>query len=134
MKIYSESKFIYNGNVVVCRMKSLVYLTVIHLKVPAREPFAFYTKGIARCSPEDKYNPKIGEALAESRATLKMYKKISVFLEQTKKDIQKLIHEANLDTTRYNELVAKEEAHLTDLLNNPAELIKAWLKTRKKNR
>lgn len=120
MKIYSESEFIYNGHVVICKMKSLVYL-----RVPSKEPFEFHTRGIAKCSPQDVYNAKLGEALAESRATLKLYKRISITQKQAKKGVQMLIHDLNLDTTRYNELVVKEKAHLTDLLNNPAELIKA---------
>lgn len=110
MKIYQEINFHQSGNVVVCVITAKINTFGVTFKVnPVR--------GIARCAPEDQFDLGKGRRIAESRATQKLYKRISSALNDalkgTYKDIEylknELIHVAKLQET--------EERHFEEVCN-----------------
>lgn len=88
----------------------------------------FVVRGAATCRPEDKYNPLLGERIAESRAKIRLYKffytlcvKLGTYYstllygEDTYHDADKGIIK---DLKKYRMLMNKEEDHIKDLLNS----------------
>lgn len=82
MKIYQKTKFHQSGKVVVCVMTA-------HVKTFGLTFNAGTVRGIARCAPEDEFDLKKGQMIAESKATQKLYNRIGSNLNKALKETMK---------------------------------------------
>lgn len=111
MKINQTSKFYVDSfkEVVVCVTTAKVSFTgVKDLEVTAR--------GIARCAPEDLFDQKKGEMLAESRATSKLYRKIQTVKKVVDNRIKRALALLEEDNAKLTTLIKTEEDHYQSLL------------------
>ena len=90
MKIYQKAKFVQNKNVVACILKATVGVNTAY---GDHENFVVVTRGIAKCAPQDKFDLRQGKMIAESRATLKLLKRVATL---HKKELKEAYHNANL--------------------------------------
>ncbi len=113
MKIGREKKFIHNKNVVVCIIKSRIFIRTACGYV---EEYVIITRGVAKCSPQDKFDLRQGKMIAESRAILKFLKRATALqkeeLEEAyynvsliEKDLEKLKTMSITESVHYDSLV-----------------------------
>lgn len=111
MKIIQTSKFYVDSfkRVVVCVTTAKVAFTgVSNLVVSAR--------GIARCAPEDQFDPKKGEMLSESRANSKLYRKIKTIKKVVDNRFKRVLALMEEDNNKLDTLIKTEEDHYQTLL------------------
>jgi hypothetical protein len=95
----------------------------------ANNQLIIYSKGIARCHPEDNYDSVLGERIAESRAKLRLYKFMYTFTKMLVTYYDTILyghHPTGIfyerDTIynamlKYNKLHTQESIHLEKLLS-----------------
>jgi hypothetical protein len=133
----------YNDNTTVVTLKGTIYQRdlpyipekiwqdLVKRNIDMRwDKLTFYVQGKAKKHPNDKFNPVIGERIAESRAKIKLYKTIGnlaydVYCWYMKTAtgffnfVNSFIEDNNLWGTyvKYNMLLAEERTHLKKLLD-----------------
>lgn len=110
MKIYQSAKFIQNGNVMVC-------ILTASINVNGATTPEFKVKGIARCAPEDKFDELTGKRIAESRATVKLYKKADALVAKHMKQCQRDLDNLRRDVERMDELKSNEQYHYEQIFS-----------------
>lgn len=109
MKIYqTNTLFVRFDNEVFCTINARVELHTGTYHCSAQ--------GKAKCHPDDKFDLKLGERIAESRASsklyLKIYKEIIKQAYLVRNDYQSLMKESK----RVFDIAKKEEEHYCELL------------------
>lgn len=110
MKIYQKTKFHQSGNVVVCVMTAKIKMSGL----PFLEAKA--VRGIARCAPEDEFNLEKGKMIAESKATQKLYNRITSSIKAALKETKKDIDFLNERLQKVADLKQVEEKHFEEIL------------------
>lgn len=108
MKIYQKTKFHQSGKVVVCIMTAHVKAFGLNLNVGA-------IRGIARCAPEDKFDLSKGKMIAESKATQKLYNRISAALNKILKQAYRDMDTIKDELVRIATLKDTEEKHFDEI-------------------
>lgn len=108
MKIYQKTKFHQSGNVVVCIMTAKVNAFSTSFNAGS-------VRGIARCAPEDEFDLDKGKRIAESKATQKMYNRISSTLNKCLKETYKDVEYLKGELVRIAELQDAEEKHFEEI-------------------
>lgn len=73
-------------------------------------------RGIARCAPEDKFDLGKGKIIAESKATQKLYNRISTALDKTLRQAYRDIDTIKDELVRIATLRDTEEKHFEEIL------------------
>lgn len=73
-------------------------------------------RGIARCASEDKFNLGKGKMIAESKATQKLYNRISTALNKTLKQAYRDMDTIKDELIRIATLKDTEEKHFEEIL------------------
>lgn len=108
MKIYQEVNFHQSGNVVVCVITAKINTVGVTFKVnPVRS--------IARCAPEDQFDLDKGRRIAESKATQKLYNRISTALNKTLKQAYRDMDTIKDELVRLATLKDTEEKHFSEI-------------------
>lgn len=108
MKIYQKTKFHQSGNVVVCIMTAKVNIFCMSFNAGS-------VRGIARCAPEDQFDLKKGQMITESKATQKMYNRISSTLSKALKETYKELEYLKNELNRIADLQDTEEQHFEEI-------------------
>lgn len=109
MKVYQNSvDFRIDGRSVKCMIKGYV-----EFKDGSKVSLA--STSVANCHPDDEFDFKVGSRLAESRASLGIYKQAERAAEA---HLMKVTTELDDEISRANDLISKEKLHLIDLLKN----------------
>ena len=109
MKIYqTNTLFVRFDNETFCTINARVELHT--------GTYSFSAQGKAKCHPDDQFDSKLGERIAESRASSKLYHKIHKEIRKQafliRKDYQILMRESR----RIFDIAEKEEEHYCELL------------------
>lgn len=108
MKIYQKTKFHQSGKVVVCVMTA-------HVKTMGLNYSAGTVRGIARCAPEDQFDLKKGQMIAESKATQKMYNRIGSNLNKALKVTAQDLDEIKSELAKLANMKDVEEHHFDEI-------------------
>lgn len=108
MKIYQKTKFHQSGNVVVCVMTARVKSMGLNFN-------AGTVRGIARCAPEDQFDLKKGQMIAESKATQKMYNRIGSNLNKALKATAQDLDEIKSELAKLASMKDIEERHFGEI-------------------
>ena len=108
MKIYQKTKFHQSGNVVVCVMTARVKIMGLNFS-------ASTVCGIARCAPEDQFDLKKGQMIAESKATQKMYNRIGSNMNKVLKATVQDLDEIKGELAKLASMKDIEERHFEEI-------------------
>ena len=103
MKIYQESSFSVNKNRIVCTISCKLSLSIYGEKEPSLE-IHFKERGVAICSPEDKFDEDFGKKLAERRASIKVYRRSLAELNKKKRYYKGMLESITEGITRSRRL------------------------------
>lgn len=109
MKIYQDSRFIRNGQYVICITDVVVDFGIIN----AHQEFT--VRGKARCADGDKFDESVGKRLAETRASKKVYSRVNKMYNALIKEIEADLNTVKSDANRVQSLFEKESEHLVEL-------------------
>lgn len=109
MKIYQDSRFIRNGNYVICITDVTVDFGILE------EQVTFTVRGKARCADGDKFDFSIGKRLAETRASKKVYSRVCRMYKGILDEMARAFNTVVLDAERVQFLLDKESDHLYEL-------------------
>lgn len=76
------------------------------------------TYALSKCNEGDKFDRKVGERIAESRATIKALKKLNAVLNKRNKVLEKNINKTSSDICKTKTILDKELKHLDLLLKD----------------
>lgn len=112
MKLYQNANFQeFNGKVVKCTLSGKLSYVEPFTNILKEEEFS--TIGYAKCHKEDSFNLEKGKRIAESKASIKFYKKVRYFYNKNLfKKLRKFENEFNKDYSKVNRLIKNEENHL----------------------
>nr|DAH01445.1 MAG TPA: hypothetical protein [Crassvirales sp.] len=108
MKIYQKTKFHQSENVVVCVMTARVKIMGLNFS-------ASTVRGIARCAPEDQFDLKKGQMIAESKATQKMYNRIGSNMNKVLKATVQDLDEIKGELAKLASMKDIEERHFEEI-------------------
>lgn len=108
MKIYQKTKFHQSGNVVVCVMTAKVNTFCMSFNAGS-------VRGIARCAPEDQFDLKKGQMIAESKATQKMYNRIGSNMNKALKATVQDLDEIKGELAKLASMKDIEERHFDEI-------------------
>ena len=96
IKFDKEPEFIVDKEkkFVKCYLNGLV-LTPTGKEGQILENFRIFSKGYAKCSDKDKFNPEIGKKIALARAESRLYWKVKTIVKRAKIDAIKFLRGAN---------------------------------------
>lgn len=73
-------------------------------------------KGIARCTPEDQFDLEKGKRIAESKATKKLYNRLTSSLNRELREVFKDVDFFKNELMRMADLKQAEEKHFEEIL------------------
>lgn len=78
----------------------------------------YHAVGVAKCNlKEDKFDPRLGKNLAETRATIDLRRQISEDLKEAKKEVMKLATLVDGDYEANRSAICNQINHLNKLVN-----------------
>ncbi len=113
MKIYQESSFVKDGNKIICTIacKFVPYFCGHPVEDKAVE---FSVSDYAKCHPDDEFNETFGQHLAETRASIRVYRKVKQILVKEADKICLEVTDLNQDFLKIDYLLTSTEQHQYD--------------------
>lgn len=106
---------VFNDKVVVCTLKYSVQYPDVYFGSNAE----FYTvTGKAKCSDYDIFDLETGKRIAESRATLKLYKIIKNYMRAYMRDVKNKLISITDDYGKINRMIDTENHHYKILIED----------------
>ena len=93
----------------------IVYFYIIYDKYRTKDFKTFV--GVAKCSPNDEWNPVLGKRIAESRAKLKAYRYFRNILARDCKNFAAYFDRIKDTLEAYEYYIDREVKHIADLVN-----------------
>lgn len=113
MKIYQNSTFVRTDNKIVCTI-NCKYVPYFCGKPIEDKAIEFTVSDYAKCHPDDDFNETYGQRLAETRASIRVYRKIKGILAQEANRVCLEINELNQDLLKNDFLLYTSEQHQYD--------------------
>lgn len=110
MKIYQNSKFVHENNKITCTI-DCKYVPYFCGHPVEDEIIEFSVSDCAKCHPDDEFNEIYGQRLAETRASIKAYKKVKQILNEKAKKVCLEVEEVNQEYQKIEYLIADTEQH-----------------------
>ena len=110
MKIYQNSTFTREDNKITCTI-DCKYVPFFCGRPMEEKAIEFKVSDYSKCHPDDTFDETYGQRLAETRASIKVYKKVKTILEENAKRICLEVDEVNQDFRKIEYLIADTEQH-----------------------
>jgi len=106
MKIYQESSFEQVDNKTICTIKCK-FVPYLCGKAQEDRVVEFSVKDQAKCHPDDEFDKKFGEHLAERRASVKVFAKVKQILNEYAKRLCFEVTDLNADLAKIEFMLDK---------------------------
>ena len=116
MKIYQTSSFVQEDEKVICTIDCKVVPWLCGEPLES-EAFEFSVSAHAKCSPADDFDLTTGKRIAETRASLKVWRTIKGKLAERASDLVKRVKEADDDFLRVECLIHDTLLHEAELVS-----------------